>query len=236
MLIDLGHHFPGQNIEQIVANLLDERQIGGFHLNDRRHADDGMTAGSMDPYQVFRIFHELHNDIHRRAAAGEGPAPIAFALDPAPGGPKPRLEAIIQSVDTLQRLWLKAAAVDRGALGAAQAEGDIVGAETVLRAGFDADAEAELQAWRLDRALPPDPLAALRGSDEVSRRTRDRGGVAKPASALPIGSSLKPEPVETVAAWRRQQPVPNAKPPAPRPRPRPTPRRAANGRRGVPLP
>ena len=175
VLVDIGNHLPAQNIEQIVANLLDERQLGGFHLNDRRHADDGLTPGSMDPYQLFRIFHEMHNDTHRRAAAGEGPAPVAFALDPAPG-PKPRLEAILQSVDVVQRLWLKAAGVDRGALGGAQAEMDIVRADTVLRAGFDADVEAELQTWRRDRALPEDPVAALRESDEVARRARDRGG------------------------------------------------------------
>ncbi len=199
VLIDLGHHFPGQNIEQIVANLLDERQIGGFHLNDRRHADDGLTPGSMDPYQVFRIFHELFNDLHRRAAAGEGPAPVAFALDPAPDGPKPKLEAALQSVDVLQRLWLKAAGVDRGALGSAQAEMDIVRAETVLRAGFDADVEAELLAWRRDRALPEDPLAALRESDEVARRARDRGGAHAPASAVVMRSSAREVPREEAA-------------------------------------
>lgn len=186
VLIDLGHHLPGQNIEQIVANLLDERQLGGFHLNDRRHGDDGMTPGSMDPYQLFRVFHELHNDTHRRAAAGEDPAPIAFALDPSPG-PKPNLEAVIQSIDVAQRLWLKAAGVNRGDLGGAQAEQDIVKAETLLRAGFDLDVEAELQAWRRDRALPENPLAALRESDEVARRARDRGGPA-PVKASPGGA------------------------------------------------
>ena len=198
ILVDLGNHLPGQNVEQIVANLLDERQLGGFHLNDRRHADDGLTPGSMDPYGLFRVFHELHNDVHRRAAAGEGPAPIAFALDPAPG-PKPRLEAILQSVDVTQRLWLKAAGVDRGALGGAQAEMDIVRAETVLRAGFEADVEAELQAWRRDRALPEDPVGALRESDEVARRERDRGGSGHhlapvPAARHPRGV-VSPEPL-----------------------------------------
>lgn len=183
VLIDTGHHFQGQNIEQIVANLLDEQQLGGFHFNDRRYADDDLTLGSIDPYQVFRIFHELHNDIARRAAAGQGPAPISFALDQS-HNLKPKLEAVVQSVDTAQRLWLKAARVNRGTLGHAQKHMDLVGAETTLRAAFEADVEAELHAWRRDRALPDDPLSALRESDEIARRARDRGSrpLRKPGS------------------------------------------------------
>ena len=69
MLVDTGHHYQAQNIEQIVAWLLDVDMLGGFHFNDRRYADDDLTLGSIDPYQVFRIFHEIRHFDGRPAGA-----------------------------------------------------------------------------------------------------------------------------------------------------------------------
>jgi L-rhamnose isomerase/sugar isomerase len=105
-----------QNIEQIVAWLLDEDMLGGFHFNDRKYADDDLTLGSIDPYQVFRIFHEIHS-----FAADRGAAPkIAYMIDQS-HNEKPKIEATIQTVMMAQELYAKAALVDHDALRRAQA-------------------------------------------------------------------------------------------------------------------
>ncbi len=107
VLVDTGHHYSTQNIEQIVAWLLHTGMLGGFHFNDRRYADDDLTLGSIDPYQIFRIFHELHS------AQSEGlPNAVAFMIDQS-HNLKGKIEATVQTVVTAQELWLKAALVDR---------------------------------------------------------------------------------------------------------------------------
>ena len=99
MLVDTGHHYQAQNIEQIVAWLLDEDMLGGFHFNDRRYADDDLTLGSIDPYQVFRIFHEI-----QQFAWEQGRAPdIAYMVDQS-HNLKGKIEAMIQTVRTAQEL------------------------------------------------------------------------------------------------------------------------------------
>ena len=111
VLVDTGHHYNAQNIEQIVAWLLDEDMLGGFHFNDRRYADDDLTLGSIDPYQVFRIFHEIHF-----FAADRGRMPkIAYMIDQC-HNEKPKIEATIQTVVMAQELYAKAALVDHDAL------------------------------------------------------------------------------------------------------------------------
>src|SRR6266702_7198718 len=106
VLVDTGHHYATQNIEQIVAWLLHTGMLGGFHFNDRRYADDDLTLGSIDPYQVFRIFHEIQ--LSGREALPE----IAFMIDQS-HNLKGKMEAMVQTVATAQELWLKAALVDR---------------------------------------------------------------------------------------------------------------------------
>src|SRR5437660_6253895 len=111
VLVDTGHHYQAQNIEQIVAWLLHRGMIGGFHFNDRRYADDDLTLGSIDPYQVFRIFHEIHF-----FAADRGRRPdIAYMIDQS-HNEKPKIEATIQTVVMAQELYAKAALVDHEAL------------------------------------------------------------------------------------------------------------------------
>src|SRR5262245_53919270 len=121
VLVDTGHHYPSQNVEQLVAWLLDERMLGGFHFNDRRYADDDLTLGSIDPYQVFRIFHEIRT---YEWESGE-PADIAFVVDQS-HNLKGKIEAMIQTVSMAQSLYAKAALVDHEALGAAQRAADLV--------------------------------------------------------------------------------------------------------------
>src|SRR6266545_199581 len=106
VLVDTGHHYQGQNIEQIVAWLLSENMLGGFHFNDRRYADDDLTLGSIDPYQVFRIFHEI---LFYEWETG-GRADIAFMIDQS-HNLKDKIEEMIQTAVTAQELYAKAALV-----------------------------------------------------------------------------------------------------------------------------
>src|SRR2546421_509586 len=111
VLVDTGHHYAAQNIEQIVAWLLSEGMLGGFHFNDRRYADDDLTLGSIDPYQVFRIFHEIHFFAADRRRRPD----IAYMIDQS-HNEKPKIEATIQTVVMAQELYAKAALVDHDAL------------------------------------------------------------------------------------------------------------------------
>ena len=170
VLVDTGHHLPGANIEQIVAWLLDEDMLGGFHFNDRKYADDDLTLGSIDPYAVFRIFHEIRTaaEVHQRDVSQ-----IAYMIDQS-HNLKPKIEAMIQTVTTAQELYAKACLVDRNKLGDAQARRDIVDAEECLRAAFFTDVKPLLAAWRTGRGLAPDPMAAYRASGYAEKAAAER--------------------------------------------------------------
>ena len=169
VLVDTGHHYAAQNIEQIVAWLLHTSLLGGFHFNDRRYADDDLTLGSIDPYQIFRIFHEI------QTGAREGHAEdIAFMIDQS-HNLKGKIEATVQSVVTAQELMLKAALIDRDELAHHQQTCDLVAAEELFRGAFWTDVRPLIAAWRVARGLPPDPLAALRSSGYVERIAEERG-------------------------------------------------------------
>jgi len=169
VLVDTGHHYSAQNIEQIVAWLLHTGLLGGFHFNDRRYADDDLTLGSIDPYQIFRIFHEIH------AASDDGLAiDIAYMIDQS-HNLKGKMEAMVQTVVTAQELYLKAALVDRSELAALQQSCALVDAEELFRGAFWSDVRPLARAWREARGLPADPLAALRASGYVERAAMERG-------------------------------------------------------------
>lgn len=158
VLVDTGHHYTSQNIEQIVAWLLDENMLGGFHFNDRRYADDDLTLGSIDPYQAFRIFHEIQYHAFERKQG-----PIAYMIDQSHND-KSKIEATIQTVSMAQELYAKAALVDHGQLSQYQKQGDQVMSEELLRRAFFCDVQPMLAQWRADKGLPKDPLAAFRAS------------------------------------------------------------------------
>jgi L-rhamnose isomerase/sugar isomerase len=169
VLVDTGHHYNAQNIEQIVAWLLHTGLLGGFHFNDRRYADDDLTLGSIDPYQIFRIFHELH------CAQSEAlPHEVAYMVDQS-HNLKGKIEAMVQTVVTAQELYLKAALVDREQLAVYQQSCDLVAAEELFRGAFWRDVRPMAAAWRESRGLSADPLTALRSGGYVERIARERG-------------------------------------------------------------
>jgi len=176
VLVDTGHHYATQNIEQIVAWLLHTDMLGGFHFNDRRYADDDLTLGSIDPYQIFRIFHEIQ-------LSGSEPLPeIAFMIDQS-HNLKGKMEAMVQTVATGQMLWLKAALVDREKLQQFQQKCDLVAAEELFRGAFWSDVRPLLKEWRQKRGLPEDPLLALAESGYVQRISAERAGKLAPVNS-----------------------------------------------------
>jgi L-rhamnose isomerase/sugar isomerase len=169
VLVDTGHHYAAQNIEQIVAWLLSEDMLGGFHFNDRRYADDDLTLGSIDPYQVFRIFHEIR---YFEWETGK-PADIAYMVDQS-HNLKGKIEAMIQTVTVAQELFSKAALVDGRELAAAQKNCDLVRAESLLQDAFATDVRPIIQDWRDSKGLPKNPMEAFRQSGYLERITKER--------------------------------------------------------------
>ncbi|MBZ5688509.1 MAG: TIM barrel protein [Acidobacteriia bacterium] len=169
VLVDTGHHYAAQNIEQIVAWLLSENMLGGFHFNDRRYADDDLTMGSIDPYQVFRIFHEIH--FFERETGQH--ADIAYMVDQS-HNLKGKMEAMIQTVTMAQQLFAKAALVDAKKLATAQKNCNLVDAESVLQDAFATDVRPVIKEWRESKGLPKDPMEAFRQSGYLERITKER--------------------------------------------------------------
>lgn len=168
VLVDTGHHYQGTNIEQIVAWLLQLSALGGFHFNDRKYADDDLTLGSIDPYQIFRIFHEIHTDL-----AGGGKLP-AFMIDQS-HNLKGKMEAMVQTVMTAQELYAKAALVDQAKLAELQDSCRLVEAEELFRDAFWTDVRPVVEEWRKSKGLPVNPLLALREGGYVERIAAERG-------------------------------------------------------------
>jgi L-rhamnose isomerase/sugar isomerase len=169
VLVDTGHHYLSQNIEQIVAWLLSEDMLGGFHFNDRRYADDDLTLGSIDPYQVFRIFHEIQFFEWETDA----PADIAYMVDQS-HNLKGKIEAMIQTVMVAQDLFAKASLVNHKRLAAAQQKADLIDAESCLQDAFASDVRPAIAEWRSSKGLPKNPLEAFRESGYLERITSER--------------------------------------------------------------
>jgi L-rhamnose isomerase/sugar isomerase len=175
--VDTGHHAMGVNIEQIVAILLQEGRLGAFDLNDKKYGDDDLMVGSIDPYQLFRIFHELvgamrdkKDDLARNTADR-----VVYMLDQC-HNLEPKLPALIRSVMTLQETFARALLVDHDALHAAQDRGDILAANGILQDAFQTDVRPMLAELRVKRGLPGDPFAAYLASGEPAERDAQRVG------------------------------------------------------------
>ena len=175
VLVDTGHHPQGTNVEQIVALLLAEGLLGGFHFNSRKYADDDLIVGSIDPFELFRIMREI-------AAARADPATaptagaVAFMIDQS-HNIEGKIDAMIQSVVNIQTAYAKALLVDIERLSAAQQEGDVLGAHRVLLEAFETDVRPLLARQRGELGLDPDPVAAFRGGGHGERLARERGTV-----------------------------------------------------------
>lgn len=172
VVIDTGHHAPGTNIEFIVAMLLRAGKLGGFDFNSRFYADDDLMVGSADPFQLFRIMHEI-------VLADELDKGIAFMLDQC-HNIEPKIPAVIRSVMNVQEATAKALLVDDGALRAAQDAGNVLEANAVLMDAYNTDVRPLLRELREDMGLDPDPIAAYRRSGyfEKVRAERVQGQAA----------------------------------------------------------
>ena len=169
VLVDLGHHPLGTNIEQIVAFLIDEGRLGGFHFNSKKFGDDDLTVGSINPYELFLIYNELIDGELDPAVEMD----VAYMIDQS-HNIKPKVEASIQSVINIQEAYARALLVDRSSLAQAQREGDAVMAEEILQAAYRTNVTPLLARVREELGLAPDPLAAYRASGYYERVCRER--------------------------------------------------------------
>jgi L-rhamnose isomerase / sugar isomerase len=175
VVVDTGHHAPGTNIEFIVAMLLRAGRLGGFDFNSRFYADDDLMVGAADPFQLFRILHEV---VSAGALAPE--AGVAFMLDQC-HNIEPKIPAQIRSVMNVQEATAKALLVDAPALAAAQAAGDVLGANAVFMDAYNTDVRPLLAGLREEMGLDPDPVAAYHRSGYQEKIIADRVG-GTPAS------------------------------------------------------
>jgi L-rhamnose isomerase/sugar isomerase len=166
VLVDTGHHAQGTNVEQIVAVLLAEGLLGGFHFNNRKYADDDLIVGAIDPFELFRIMREI--------AAGKAENSVAFMIDQS-HNIEGKIDAVIQSVMNIQTAYAKALMVDEQRLADAQQEGDVLGAHRVLLEAFETDVRPLLARLRAEIGVQPDPVEAFRRGGHVERLARERG-------------------------------------------------------------
>ncbi|MBI5669552.1 MAG: L-rhamnose isomerase [Chloroflexi bacterium] len=169
VLVDTGHHAQGTNIAHIVAFLLDEGRLGGFHFNARRYADDDLIVGTNNPFELFEIYNEL-------VAAGEGAKDVAYMIDQS-HNIEPKLEAMLVSVLNCQTAYAKALIVDRETLRERQLAGDVLGAHSVLVDAFQTDVRPLLMQVREELGVPVDPIAAYR-ADTYAQKVADERGLA----------------------------------------------------------
>ena len=171
-LVDLGHHLPNANIEQIVALLLMEGKLGGFHFNDSKYGDDDLTVGSIKPYQLFLIFNEL---VEGMDAKGMNHATDLGWMIDASHNVKDPLEDLLQSVEAIMITYAQALLVDRKKLAAAQADNDVVTAQEVLQQAFRTDVRALVAEARLRSGGALQPLALYRSADIRAQLIKQRG-------------------------------------------------------------
>jgi L-rhamnose isomerase / sugar isomerase len=162
VLVDLGHHLQGANVEHIVALLDEEGRLGGFHFNNRKYGDDDLVVGSTNPWELFLIFVELGARLPR------------LTIDQS-HNVEPKVEAMTLSIVNLQEAYAKALLVDRTALAAAQEAGDVLGGHEVLLDAYRTDVRPLCAKVRAERTAAEDPVAALRSGDWMQRAIAARG-------------------------------------------------------------
>jgi len=170
VVVDTGHHAPGTNIEFIVAFLLREGKLGAFDFNSRFYADDDLIVGVADPFQLFRIMHEVV-----KADAIRQSSDVSFVLDQC-HNIEPKIPGQIRSILNVQEAVTKALLVDQPALEAAQRAGDVLGAHAVLMDAYDTDVRPLLAEWRTERGLDANPMTAYAASGYAERIVAERVG------------------------------------------------------------
>jgi L-rhamnose isomerase/sugar isomerase len=170
VVLDTGHHAPNTNIEFIVMMLLRQGRLGAFDFNSRFYADDDLMVGSADPFQLFRIMHEIVSEDAHLPASG-----VNFMLDQC-HNIEPKIPGQIRSVLNVQEAVAKALLVDRERLRAAQLGGDVLGANAILMDAFNTDVRGLLADLREERGLPRDPIAAFTASGYLDRIAAERVG------------------------------------------------------------
>jgi L-rhamnose isomerase/sugar isomerase len=178
-LVDLGHHAPNVNIEQIVARLVRFKKLGGFHFNDSKYGDDDLDAGSVEPFRLFLVFNELI-DAQTRGAEGFAPA---YMLDQSHNVTDP-IESLMQSAIELQRAYAQALVVDRAALFAAQQANDALGAHLELKRAFTTDVSPILAVARQRSGGAIAPIEAYRASGYREQKAKERPAVAGSSAGI----------------------------------------------------
>ncbi|MFC0183457.1 L-rhamnose isomerase / sugar isomerase [Pseudarcicella hirudinis] len=174
-LVDLGHHLPNANIEQIVALLLMEGKLGGFHFNDSKYGDDDLTAGAIKPYQLFLIFNELVDGMDARGM--DHTKDLGWMID-ASHNVKDPLEDLLQSVEAIMMSYAQALSVDRIALNKAQDENDVVAAQEILQNAFRTDVRPLVAEARLRAGAALNPVALYRNLKVRENLINERGAKA----------------------------------------------------------
>jgi L-rhamnose isomerase / sugar isomerase len=178
-LVDLGHHAPNVNIEQIVARLVRFGKLAGFHFNDSKYGDDDLDSGSVEPFRLFLVFNELI-DAERRKAEGFAPA---YMIDQSHNVTDP-IESLMQSAIELQRAYAQALIVDRAALEAAQEANDALGAHLELKRAFTTDVSPLLAIARLRAGGAIAPIAAYRASDYRAQKAMERPAIGGTSAGI----------------------------------------------------
>ncbi|MEY4382850.1 MAG: putative sugar isomerase [Bacteroidota bacterium] len=171
-LVDLGHHLPNANIEQIVSLLLMEGKLGGFHFNDSKYGDDDLTAGSMKPYQLFLIFNELVDGMDAKGM--NHASDLGWMID-ASHNVKDPLEDLLQSVEAIQIAYAQALLVDRKALEAAREANDVVRCQEILQNVFRTDVRALVAQARLELGGVLNPVEFYRNAEIRKQLIQQRG-------------------------------------------------------------
>jgi L-rhamnose isomerase / sugar isomerase len=185
VLVDLGHHPSGTNVEHIVAYLLDERLLGGFHFNNRKYADDDLIVGSINPFELFLIYNELVSAAQDAdPEVAEGVQQVAYMIDQS-HNIEPKLEAMLQSVLNCQTAYAKALIVDRRRLVERRAAQDVLGAHRVLVDAFETDVRPLLAQTRRELGKPEDALLAFQASSYPSQVAARRAAPAHASGGFP---------------------------------------------------
>jgi L-rhamnose isomerase / sugar isomerase len=173
-LVDLGHHLPNANIEQIVALLLMENKLGGFHFNDSKYGDDDLTAGCVKPYQLFLIFNELVEGMDARGM--NHAKDLGWMID-ASHNVKDPLEDLLQSVEAIMLAYAQALSVDRKALEKAQEDNDVAKAQEILQNAYRTDLRALVAEARLRNNGALNPVDLFRKMGVRKELIKERGAV-----------------------------------------------------------